>query len=187
MTDKLQLLNTRLAREIIAMSDDELWQFLLSRMDEIEEKRLAHTGSTYLYYCLITGVDYMKQRYYEDVEYDFGRNELNYSFILDFCFEGERLKLGYYATGGFYDNGASCDARKSAEIMPPLEEDSDFHHEIKFYILEANHLAHIIEAMEKHVEKLTVNTPEDIETIKQMRAKCLADDAYKAGYIYYED
>jgi hypothetical protein len=187
MADKIQLLNTRLAGEIIAMSNEELWQFLLSRMDKIEEIQLTHKGSTYLYYCLNKGVEYMKQRYFEDVEYDFGRNELNYSFILDFCFEGDRLKLDYYAIGGFYDNGASCDVRKSAEIMPQIEEDSDFYHQIKFYVLEANHLTHIIEALEKHVEKLTVNTPEDIEKIKRMRAKCLADDAYKAGYIYYED
>jgi hypothetical protein len=187
MADKLQLLNTRLLKEIVLMSDEDLWLFVLKNMERAEELRRTHEGSTYLYLCLYNSFPYFRKRFFGELEYDFSRNELDYAFILDFCFEGERLKLDYYGIGGFYDYGDSCDVINSIEIMPPLEDDSDFHYQISFYLLGANHLEHIVEAMEKNVDKLTDDAPANLETIKAMHKKCLEDEGYNAAYIYYAD
>lgn len=191
MADKLQLLNTRLLKEIPLMSDEDLWLFVLKNMDRCRElgrnfRGSGDSGSTYLYICLDYSFPFFRKRFFGELEYQCSREELDYAFILDFCFEGERLKLDYYGTGGFYDYGDSCDVVKSIDLMPPIEEDSNFSYQKSFYLLGANHLEHIIEAMETNADKLTDEASENLEKIKAMHKKCLEDEGYNAAYIYWE-
>lgn len=186
MSDKIQLLNTKLLKELQSMSDEDLWLFVLKNMDKCREFQRSYKGTTYLYLCLEYSFPYFRKRFFGALEDEYSYNELVYSFILDFCFEGERLDLDYYGTGGFYDYGDSCDVTNSTEIMPPLEEESDYYRQLSFYLLGANHLGHIVEAMEKNADKLTDDAPENLEKIKMMHKKCLEDDGYNAAYIYNE-
>ena len=187
MSDKIQLLNTRLLKELQTMSDEDLWLFVLSNMDKCREFQRSYRGTTYLYLCLENSFPYFRKRFFGELEDEYSYNELVYSFILDFCFEGERLKLDYYGIGGFYDYGDSCDVTNSIEIMPPIEEESHYFRQISFYVLGANHLEHIVESMEKNADKLTDDAPANLEKIKAMHKKCLEDAGYNAAYIYWED
>lgn len=188
MADSLRLLNTKLVSEIQAMSDDELWQFLLSRLDEINAIGDKFKFKTWLFICLNKSFDLFKKRFWEEMEYVETGNDLFYTLILDFAFEGEKLKLDYYGIGGFYDNPESCNIPKSDEVMPEMSEDSNsYYHKIDFYLLGVPHLDKIIRALEDNAEKLTVNTPADIEKVKMMREKCANDENYKVAYIYCED
>ncbi len=187
MADYLQLLNTKIAKDIVAMSNDELWEFLLSRLDEIKAVGDNYKFATWLFICLDMGFDLFRKRFLETVEDEYDRNDLNYTLLLDFALEGEKIKLDYFAISGFYDNPDSCDLPTSDDVMPELDEDSDeFHHKKDFYLIGAGHLEKIIKTMEANADKLTVNTPEDIETIKAMHEKCAADENYKVAYIYNE-
>jgi hypothetical protein len=187
MTDYLYLLNTKLAKEIPAMDADELWAFLLGRLDQVKAVGDNYKFESWLFICLDMGFDLFQLRFSESVADECYRNDLNYTLILDFALEGEKIQLDYYGISGFYDDPDSCNPPTSDDLMPELDEDSDdLHHKKDFYILNAGHLDKIIKALEDHADNLTENTPADIETIKQMRDKCAADENYKVAYVYYE-
>src|SRR5207237_6460393 len=121
--NEIQLLNTKLVREIQEFDEDELWQLFYEKMDTVQKLRRKWEGSTFLYICLSNEFWLFRQRFLEEVETN--RETLNYNLALDFCFEGERLKLGYYAVSGLYDDPNSCDVLKSDELMPYIDDESD--------------------------------------------------------------
>ncbi len=187
MADYLHLLNTKLVKEIVAMSNEELWEFLLSRIEQIKAVGDNYKFESWLFICLDMSFDLFQKRFLESVEEDFSRTDLNYTLILDFALEGKKIQLDYFGVSGFYDAPDSCNLPTSDGLMPELDEDSDVLQNKKdFYLIEARHLEKIIKTMEANLDKLTVNTPEDLDIIKAMREKCAADENYKVAYIFNE-
>lgn len=183
--DYLHLFNLSLVEPITTMSDDELWDFILANQHLIKQynfkDKYPKTGFLYAY---PHGIEHFRKCYLRDIEEY--REGMIFTLVVDFCFGQESVKLDYWAQSGFLDNADSCDVKTSDEIMPPVDEDSEAAHWAGeyFHLLEPHHLEKIIRAMEKAIDKSTVNTNEDIGKIKAMKGFCLKNDNYKAAYIY---
>jgi hypothetical protein len=182
--DRLRLFNVKLIDTIRSLNDDELWNFLLEREDRI--KQLQYPGgspATGFFYAYPHGMEHFRKHFLMHI--GGYREGVVFSLVVDFCFEGEPVKMDYWARCGFLDSADSCDVKTSDEIMPPVDEDSEeAYHSEYFHLLEPRHIENIIRAMEKNFDKLTINTREDIDKLKEMKQKCLSDEAYKAAYIY---
>lgn len=187
MAHYLQLLNFKLVREIQTMSNEELWDFLVSRLEQIKEMNKNHKGKSWLFLCLNNSFEWFKERYFQEVEDDYDRDDLNYTLILDFCFEGEKLKLDYYGVGGFYDNPASCDAKKADDVMPETDEEShNFDSKIDFYLLDAAYLEMMIQPMEDNFDKVILTRNKELDKIIEMRELCLKNEDYRVAFLYNE-
>lgn len=189
--DYLDTYNETLRSKLMAMSDDEIWEFLLENepiiKDRIDNLR-NHTQkyNSIRYYPLLAyphGLEHFRKHVFSNLEED--RDGSVYTLILDFCFAYEKVRLGYYARGGFYDNPASCMVKPADDVMPPCDGDTELVYEKEnFQVLEAHHLEAIINAMEKDFDVMTDNTREDIEKIKEMHRKLVNDKDWKAAYIF---
>lgn len=187
-TDALKLFNTALVSQIAAMNDDELWNFLLENEERI--KFLTDYGNdarpyiaTGLLHAYPHGIERFREFFFEEIEEY--REGVVYTLVVDFCFKDERINLGYYAQGGYYDNADSCGVKTSDDVMPPVDEESEAGWDKKyFHLLEPHHLENIIQSLEKNFEKLTLNTREDIEKLKSWKQFCLENEGYHAAYIY---
>ncbi|MBS1792645.1 MAG: hypothetical protein JSS81_02255 [Acidobacteria bacterium] len=187
MADTLQLLNVGLARRIPLMDDDEMFEFLASKVDEANQVADKFSYKTWLFICLNDSFELFEKRYWESMKYEASRIDLEYTLILDFAFQKPKIKLDYYGTGGFYDNPASCDAPKSDTLMPVLHEESDELFEQRdFYLLDAPLLDPIIRALEANLDELKDTTAAEIETIRGWRELVAADDGFRVAYIYNE-
>lgn len=183
-TDNLCLFNTKLVKTIASMNDDELWDFALDKTEQISRNREAgKSPATVFFFALPVGMEHFRKFFLECID-DY-REGVVFTLVMDFCFEGEKIKLDYWARCGFLDNGDSCDVQTSDEILPPVDEDSDdAYHGEYFHLLEPHHVENIIQSMEKNVDKLTINTREDIDKLKEMKKYCLENEEYKVAYIY---
>ncbi|HEX9961864.1 MAG TPA: hypothetical protein VGB00_13075 [Pyrinomonadaceae bacterium] len=185
--DSLRLFNTKLVETIASMSDDELWNFVL---DNVERAKQYREDGVYLasgfYYGLPGGMEHFRKcflRAFNDY-----REGVVFSLVMDFCFEGKKLNLDYWARCGFLDSADSCDVKTCDEVLPPVDEDSEAaYHKEYFHLLEPHHVENIIQAMERNFAKLTINTQEDIDKLKKMKQRCLTDEDYKVVYIYAID
>ena len=187
-TDTLRLFNAALVKQIVSMNDEELWNFLLENEERLKfltdfqnkSKPRLTTGAIFAY---PHGIEHFRKHFLSEIEEY--REGVIFTLVNDFCFNDERVSLGYYAQGGYLDNADSCDVKNSDEIMPPVDKNSEAAWDKKyFHLLEPHHLENIIQAMEKKFAKLTDNTREDIEKIKAMKQFCLENEGYKAAYIY---
>lgn len=187
-TDTLRLFNTALVKQIVSMSDEELWNFLLENEERLKlltdfenkSKPRLTTGAIYAY---PHGIERLRKHFLRRIEEY--REGLVFTLVNDFCFSDEMVYLGYYARGGYLDNADSCDVKTSDEIMPPVDEDSEEGcYKEYFHLLEPHQLENIIRTMKKNLAKLTFNTREDIAKIKAMKKICLENEDYKAAYIY---
>lgn len=186
--DRLKLFNTKLLKSIAAMNDDELWEFLLDNQERIkyltqgETEPRIHPASGF-FYAYPHGIDWLKKHFLQHIE-DY-REGVIFTVVMDFCFRDEAVRLDYWARCGYLDNSDSCDAKTSVEIMPPVDEDSEEgSNKLFFHLLETHHVESIILAMETNFDKLTVNTRDDINKIKEMNEVCLKNKDFKVIYIY---
>lgn len=183
--DALSLFNEKLSRSIKAMSDEELWEFLISngeRIKQIVDEKTHHVSITLHFYK--QGLQEF-ERVFRNLTDEYSREETIYTLILDFCLEGEKIELDYYAVSGFLDDAASCDAVKAEDIMPdPDEEDEEFYWRVYFYVLEPPQIESMIRSLEKNFDKLDENAQANIGKIKKIKEKCLADGDYKAVFLY---
>lgn len=186
--DYLRLFNSALVEPIVAMTDEELWNFYLENEERIKyltdfSDRISTHPATSALYAFPHGIEHFRKHFLKYIE-DY-REGVIFTTVIDFCFKDERVSLGYYARGGFLDNADSCGVKTSDEIMPPLDEESEeAYHKKYFHLLEPQHLENIIQALETNFAKLEKNTREDIEKIKAMKQFCLENQDYKAAYIY---
>lgn len=168
-----------------AMSNEELWEFLISngeRIEQIVAEKTYHV--TFILHSYKEGLQEF-QRVFGIFTDEYSREETLYTLILDFCLEGEKIELDYYAVSGFLDDATSCDALKAEDIMPdPDEEEEEFYWREYFYILEPPQIESMIRSMEQHFDKLDENAQANIGKIKKVKEKCLADDGYKAVFLY---
>ena len=186
--DRLKLLNTKLLKSIVAMNDDEVWSFLLEnearvkRLTQSEVEPKLHLTSGY-FYAYPHGIDWFKKHFLQHIENY--REGVIYTLVLDFCFSDEAVKLDYWARCGYFDNADSCRVKTSDSIMPPVDEDSEEGcYRTFFHLLELQHVENIIQSMENNFDKLTDNTQEDINKIKEMKEICLKNEDFKIIYIY---
>lgn len=186
--DKLNLFNKKLADEIVLMSDDRLWNFLLENEDRIkrlldsEAKPKLYPAGGFLY-AYPHGIDWFRKHFLKHLE-DY-REGVIYAIVIDFCFKDDAIRLDYWARCGYLDSADSCGVKTSDEVMPPVDEDSEEgYYKIYFHLLELNHVESIIAAMERNFDKLTENTPDDINKIKEMRDVCLDNEGFKVIYEY---
>lgn len=186
--DKLKLFYTKLVPKIVAMNDEELWNFLLANeerikvMTDFSDMSRVSITSGYLY-AYPHGIDWFKKHFLKHIE-DY-REGVIFTTVMDFCFKEESVYLDYYARSGYLDNENSCNVRTSDTIMPPVEEDSEEgSYKEYFHLLEPAHVENIIEAMEKNFDKLEKNTREDIAKIKKMKKFCQTNEGWNVAYIY---
>ncbi len=186
--DRLKLFNTELVKTIVVMNSDELWDFLLeneARIKYLTQNNVApklQVASGFLY-AYPHGMDWFKKHFLNHIENY--REGVIYTLVLDFCFNDEAIRLDYWARCGYLDNADSCDVITSDEIMPPVDEDSEEACYRKFFhLLELHHVENIIQAMENNFDKLTDNTQEDINKIKEMKEFCVKNDDFKVIYSY---
>lgn len=185
-TDTLRLLNTSLVKTISVMDDEELWNFYLENEEWLkfrtEWSNNVHP-KTGILYAYRHGIEHFRKHFENEIDED--REGVIYTTVLDFCFGDEKVRLDYWAQGGYLDNADSCNIKTSDEIMPPVDEDSEAGCKSEFFhLLEPHHVANIIRAMEKNIEKTDDITPEKIEQVKAMREHCLNNEGYKIAYIY---
>lgn len=185
--DRLKTFNCRLAADLQKMDDDELWSFILSKEAVVKEfqdnKRRLKTA---VFYAYGGGPEWYRKHFLRLIEeYRVG---VVYTLILDFCLGDEEVELGYWAYSGFLDDPSSCAVKTSKEIMPNLDTDDEeadfFYSEIYFHLLENNHVLNIIRSMKENLDKLTLNTPEDIDKIEAMREFCEKNSEHQIVYIY---
>lgn len=182
--DNLRLFNTKLVKTITSMDDDEMWNFILEREEQIKQMQYPHGHPACgFFYAYPHGMEHFRKQFLKHID-DY-REGVVFSMVIDFCFEGEKIKMDYWARCGFLDSADSCDVKTCDEIMPPIDEDSEeaYHNEY-FHLLEPHHVENIIQAMEKNFDNLTVNTREDIDKLKEIKRRCLENKDYKAAYIY---
>jgi hypothetical protein len=182
--DTLRLFNVKLVEIITSMSDDELWSFALEKAEQVKQNQAAGKyPSTGFFFALPHGMEHFRKVFLREVD-DY-REGVVFTLVIDFCFEGEEIKMDYWARGGFLDHADSCNVRTSDEIMPPVDEDSEAAYDGEyFHLLEPHQVENIIQAMEKNFDKLTINTQEDIDKLKEMKQRCLTNEEYKVAYIY---
>jgi hypothetical protein len=184
--DKLRLIDTKLLKEISAMTDDELWDFALKNLDlakNFDSPDKKHP-KTMFFYAYKFGMEHFRKIFLGSLD-EYDREGTIYTLVLDFCFPGETVKLDYYGRGGFLDHSDSCGVLHSDEIMPPLDEDSDDgYHKKFFYLLEPHHIGHIIQAMKQNFDKLDEEAAANIPKIENMQDVCLKNKDYKAVLIY---
>lgn len=190
-TDSLDIYNEALKNRLMVMEDDEIWKFLLENETFIKKETDFHKPDRIKkihirfspLYAYPYGIEHFRKQVFSNLEDD--REGCVYTLILDFCFAHEKVSLGYYARGGFYDNAASCDVKSDEEVMPPCDDDTEWVYEKEnFQVLEAHHLEAIINAMEKDFDVMTDNTREDIDKIKEMHRKLVNDKNWKAAYLF---
>lgn len=182
--DRLRLFNVKLVNTIRAMNDDELWNFLLESEERIKQLQYPHghpvSGFLYAY---PHGMEHFRKHFLKNIEAY--REGVVFSMVMDFCFEGEETKMDYWARCGFLDSADSCEVKTSDEVMPPVDEDSEeAYYSEYFHLLEPHLVENIIQAMERNFDKLTINTRDDINKIKEMKQHCLRNEDYKVAYIY---
>ena len=184
--DRLRLFNLPLIEKILLMTNDEIYQFVLARFDEIvfnQTKKSRRYDTIGLHFAQISLEEFEKvfRRQLEEDDV----NDLNLTLINDFCFESDEIALDFYGTGSFYDDAASCDAIHYSQIMPVLDEDSETDYcEKHFYLLEPPHLDAIITSLENNLAQLSEETRESIYRIKTMKDFCEQNKDYKAAFIY---
>lgn len=187
--DRLHLLNTKTVAQIRAMSDDEIWDFLMERFEQIAEwgadrEPTRRSFVTRIFYAAPYGIDHFRKHFLRDME-DY-REGMIFSLTMDFGFEGEQIYLDYYGTSGLYDDEVSCSVGDYYSVMPWVDEDSeDAYYKENFALLESPHLEVIIRALETHEAALTKNTRDDINKIIAMKEACEQHEHYKVAYIYY--
>ncbi|HQU83037.1 MAG TPA: hypothetical protein PKY59_07940 [Pyrinomonadaceae bacterium] len=193
--DKLDLFNVGLKDKIVAFDDDELWQFFLDREEMIKElcdwknpdRKYKFNTHSILIIAYAQGIDHMRKLFLKYNEYQDDYDAMIYTAVEDFCFAHDYVKMGYFATCGYYDNPASCDVKKADDVMPAVIDEEELTHEKQyFHLLEANHLKGIIDSMEKNFDAMTDNTREDIEKIKSWYEICNSDENFKVAY-YFSD
>lgn len=189
--DYLDIYDETLRSKLITLSDDEIWEFLLEKEPLIKtitdrdnpDPLYKYSIRYYPLYAYPHGIEHFRKHVFKALEED--RDGSIYTLILDFCFAHEKVKLGYYARGGFYDNPASCNVKTLQDVMPPCKGNTELVYEKEnFQVLEAHHLEAIINAMEKDFDIITDNTREDIEKIKEMHRKLTVDPDWKAAYCF---
>lgn len=184
--DSLRLFNTKFVEPLVSMSDDELWNFLLGSEEKLkqyfgETGKHPKTGALYAYQH---GIEHFRKHFLSEIEEY--REGVIFTLVVDFCFEGEPVRLDYWARCGYLDSADSCGVKTSDDVMPPVDPDSEEANWAQeyFHLLEFYHVQHIIDAMEKNFDKLTDNTREDIDRIREMKNFCLANRGYHVAYIY---
>lgn len=190
--DYLDIYDETLRAKLMTMSNDEIWKFLLEKESFIKDvvddfrnqtRKFKHSIRYYPILAYPHGIDNFRKHVFSNLEED--RDGSVYTLILDFCFAHEKVRLGYYARGGFYDNAASCNVKFADDVMPPCDDDTELvYQKENFQVLEAHHLEAIINAMEKDFDVITDNTREDIEKIKEMHRKLVNDKNWKAAYLF---
>jgi hypothetical protein len=179
--DRLQLFNLKLCRQIRSLKEpDEFWNFAVERLDTIKNFERCDTEA---FYALGRGMEQLEKSFRREVETD--EEFVQQTLINDFCFEGEAVRLDYYARCGYLDSADSCRVENSGDVQTFVCKDSwTAHCQKYFHLLEAVHVEKIIRAMEKNFERLTVNKREDIDKIIKIRERCLKDEGCRAAYIY---
>jgi len=189
--DYLDIYDETLRSKLMTLSDDEIWEFLLEKEPLIKQmtdhENLDRQYKFYIrfspLYAYPHGIEHFRKHVFSNLEED--RDGSVYTLILDFCFAHEKVRLGYYARGGFYDNPKSCNVKTLQDVMPPCKGNTELVYEKEnFQVLEAHHLEAIINAMEKDFDVMTDNTREDIEKIKEMHRKLVNNKDWKAAYIF---
>lgn len=180
--DQLQLFNRGLFERLPGMNDEELWEFVQSKAELAKERGMMKIA-TAVFHAYYYSAKRFRKFFLEEIEEY--REGVIFTLILDFCFEGEKIDLDYWARCGHLDSADSCDVLISDEIMPPIDEESDqAYYKEYFHLLEPHHVENIIQSMENNFEKLTVNKRKDIAKIKRMKKFCLKNEGYKVAYIY---
>ena len=180
----MRLFNRSLAARLPEMDDDQLWNLVTENAGRVEKffDASQYPASGFLYGWAY-GIERTRELFLDAInEY---REGVVFSLALDFCFEGEKINLDYWARCGYLDDDASCDPVTSDDVMPPVDEESEAaYYAVYFHLLDARRVGLVIDAMKKNLGKLTVNSPEDIEKLEAMRRRCLENERLKAAYIF---
>jgi hypothetical protein len=178
--DFLQLFDLELAKSILDLSEDEMWEFLLGRLEQIKEMKSHQTG---IFYALPYGIEHFRKMFLEEFEYE--PDGLQMTLVNDFCFIGEPINLGFYAISGFLDHGSSCDLVRYDSFMPEAEEETEaFYYQRYFYLAEPEHVQNIIKSLQKNVKNLSINKVEDIQKLKEIKRICSKQEHFKAAIVY---
>ena len=178
------MINTSLVSQMLVMDRDELWSLAAAHLAEPRPDKRYET-------VYFNGVETLSIEKIRDIFFylhDRDRDDAVYHLIEDFCFEGERVALDYYARCGYLDSGASCYAKTSDELIPfdnePWDEDEWRFDMERFDILTARDVERIVQSMEKNLASMTINTSDDIPKVRSIMQRCYLDEGYNAAYIY---
>jgi hypothetical protein len=178
--DFIQVFDLELAKSILDLSEDEMWEFLLGRVDQIKEMEHHQTG---IFYALPYGIEHFRKMFLEEFEYE--PDGLQMTLVNDFCFIGEPIDLGFFAISGFLDHANSCDVVKYGSFMPEADEETEaYYYQRYFYLLEPEHVQNIIKSLQKNVKNLSVNKVEDIQKLKEIKQICTKQKHLKAAIVY---
>ncbi|HRI02642.1 MAG TPA: hypothetical protein PLL77_02765 [Pyrinomonadaceae bacterium] len=183
-SDSLQIINTGLISKMLLMDRDELWSLAETRLKGPKPERRYET----IYFNGVENRGIEKTRDVFFYLFDQDREDAVYHLILDFCFEGERVPLDYYARCGYLDSGASCFSKTSDELIPfdndPWD-DGDWRFDMeRFDVLTGRDVGRIVQSMEKNLALMTINTADDIPKVRSIMQRCYSDEGYNAAYIY---
>jgi len=182
--DSLEIINTTLVSEILAMDRDKLWQLAETRLSCPKPEK---PYKTFVFNLLEKqGVQRVHDLFFSFYEDD--PDKVTYWVIEDLCFEGERVPLDYYARCGYLDSGASCYAKTSDVLIPldnePWDDDEWRFDLMRFDVLTGRDVERIVQSMEKNIDSLTINTADDIPKVRSIMHRCYLDEGYNAAYIY---
>lgn len=181
--DFLRLFNVGLIGKITAMNDDELWNFLVENQDRIS-KLLEGSGlASGFLYAYPHGIDWLHKHFTDHVKNY--REGVTFALTWDFCFEGENTSITSEGISGLLDHPDSCDVQTSEEILPPIDEDSEYAWRKDFFhLLKPYQAQHIVNGLEENVEELEPNIRENIDKIKSMINHCQENPEYRIAYIF---
>jgi hypothetical protein len=182
--DSLRLFNVGLVGKLAAMSDDELWNFLVENQNKISamlEKGGLASGFLYAY---SHGIDWLHKHFSDRVE-DY-REGVVFALVWDFCFEGEKTLINNEGMSRFLDHPDSCYIQTSEEILPPIDEDSEYAWRKDFFhLLKPYQAQHIIDGLEENLEELEPDIRGNIDKINLMISRCRKNPEYQIAYVFH--
>jgi hypothetical protein len=164
--DTLQLFDLGLAREIIPMEREELWQFCERRLDEI--LALPKRRSVFI---LPEHIAAQQPRWAFDRFFDDDPADVKQSLIEDFCCRGPEIVVGYYARCGYLDDASSAEVLTSEQLFPWPPDSEAWYWCGRFDLLDASH----IRLMSASLEKYRSEVPADEYAIQKLQLNSLAD------------
>lgn len=184
LRDCLVVFNFKRAREMMSMTDDQLWAFINKNRHIVRRYfKREHYPKTAALYGYAHGEKRFREFFFQELEEY--REYVVSMLIHDFCLSRQKITLGYWGKSGYLDDPASCNSPTSSAFMPKYDNEDNWHREdLFFHLLEISQVDNIIASMKANINNLQINTPIDISRIKKIRNFCLKHKEFKIIYVY---
>jgi hypothetical protein len=177
--DTLRICDYDLMRSIVEMEREDLWRFVVSRIDQIRamDERLSM-------FVVPAPHTVERVRLSFDDFFDEDEGETRQMLINDLCYHGEPVPIGLWAKCGYLDDPSSAVVPTSQTVLPWPRESEAWYWAQRFDLLSAEHVRLMSASLKKNRDQV----PPDEYAIQKLQLDNLAracdDPSVRVAYFY---